>query len=279
MNATHTKVSITSMERQQTSNRFAERYGPWALVTGASSGIGRELALLLAERGLNLILQGRDASRLQAVASLVESELHRETLCVQADLAELAGVEAAIDAMGDVDLGLVIANAGIGAVRPFLTRDPRDLDELLAVNCRALLMLSHAAARQLQPRGRGGIVLLGSLLAFQGVPLMADYAASKAYVQSLGEALYLELGRVGIDVLVSAPGPTHSAFGARAGMHMGMAAAPDAVARATLDALGRHCTVRPGWLAWLLEASLAPLPRLARSRILGRVMSSMAQPR
>jgi uncharacterized protein len=255
---------------------FSDRYGPWAVVTGASSGIGREFALELAARGLDLVLHGRDPTRLEAVACLIESSHGRRVLRIHADLAEPRGIESVIETMAGVDVGLVIANAGLGVAQPFMERSTSGLEEVLAVNCRALLRLSQAAALQMQPRGGGGLVLVGSLVGFQGVPLMADYAASKAYVQALGEGLHLELRPAGIDVLVTAPGPTRSGFGERAGLHMGRAASASAVARRTLDALGRSCTVRPGWLAWFLGTSLAPLPRLARSRILGRVMRGMA---
>jgi short-subunit dehydrogenase len=114
---------------------------------------------------------------------------------------------------------------------------------------------------------------------FQGMPNAAHYAATKAYVQALAEALYVELSPLGVDVLASAPGPTNSGFAARAGMRMGMALNPSDVAQSTLDALGRKSTVLPGFLSKLLTYALVPLPRWGRVRIMGRVMRGMTKHR
>jgi len=121
------------------------------------------------------------------------------------------------------------------------------------------------------------LVLLSSLVGFQGVPRAAHYAATKAYVQTLAEALHVELGPLGVDVLASAPGPVHSGFAARADMRMGVALQPSAVARVTLSALGHTTTVAPGLLSKVLLGALVPLPRWARTRVMGRVMRGMTQ--
>ena len=115
---------------------------------------------------------------------------------------------------------------------------------------------------------------MGSLVGFQGTPNAAHYAATKAYVQTLAEALHVEQAPVGVDVLSSAPGPTDSGFASRAGMRMGAALTPADVAGATLEALGRRSTVLPGALSKLLTYSLVPLPRWARVRVMGRVMAA-----
>lgn len=148
---------------------------------------------------------------------------------------------------------------------------------MVDLNCRSLMTLTWHIANRLVPKRRGGIVLLSSLVGFQGAPGSANYAATKAYVQSLAEALHHELKPHGVDVLASAPGPIHSGFAARAGMTMGKAQQPQDVATATLNALGRRSTVRPGWLSKVLAYSLAPLPRWARVRVMGKVMAGMAR--
>jgi short-subunit dehydrogenase len=109
------------------------------------------------------------------------------------------------------------------------------------------------------------------------MPFAAHYAATKAYVQTLAEALNEELGGYGIDVLAAAPGPTHSGFAARAGQRMGKALEPEDIAQPILDALGRRTTILPGFLSKLMTYSLVPLPRWARVRIMGRVMYSMTK--
>ena len=177
----------------------------------------------------------------------------------------------------DLDVGLLVAAAGFGTSGPFVDC-PLDSElAMIDLNCRAVAASSHLFARRFVARGRGGLVLLSSLVAFQGVPRAANYAATKAFVQSLAEGLRLELLPRGVDVVASAPGPVHSGFAARASMKMGFAQTPREVARSTLHALGRRGTVRPGWLAKLLEASLKPLPRFWRVRMMGVVMGGMTR--
>ena len=147
--------------------------------------------------------------------------------------------------------------------------------ELIAVNITAVMRLSHTFAGRLAARGNGGILLFGSIVGWQGVPGQANYAASKAYVQSLAEGLHDELGPHGIHVLAVAPGPVKSGFGARAGLSMTSATAADVVATVTLKALGRRRTVIPGGRGKFLTAALTPLPRRMRSLILGKVIASM----
>ena len=148
------------------------------------------------------------------------------------------------------------------------------------VNCGAMLELGQGFGRRFAARGGGGLVLMSPLVAFQGVPFAADYAANyaatKAYVQSLVEGLRVELAPLGVDVVASAPGPVRSGFAARAGMTMGATLASAGVVAATFGALGRQGTVAPGVLSKALGWSLAPLPRPARVRAMGRVMRGMA---
>lgn len=118
---------------------------------------------------------------------------------------------------------------------------------------------------------------MGSIVGFQGVPYSASYAATKAFVQSLAEALAVELRPLAVDILACAPGPVRSGFEARANMHMNIAIEPDVVAREILHALGRKNTVAPGVLSRILTYSLAPLTRPLRTRIMARVMSDMSE--
>lgn len=258
-----------------TADRFRSSYGPWAVVTGASSGIGREIAREVAERGVHLVLVARQGERLRELAVELTRTFGVETRVIVADLATDAGITSVIDGTSDLEVGLLVAAAGFGTSGSFLDADERVEREMLDVNCRAVLLHSLAFGRRFAQRGRGGIVLMASLVGWQGVPFSAHYAATKAYVQSLAEALHVELAAHGVDVLASAPGPVHSGFAARAGMHMGIALGPAAVARATVAALGRRGTVVPGALSKLLTWSLVPLPRWARVRVMGRIMGGM----
>lgn len=253
-----------------------QRHGPWALVTGASDGIGRAFAHELLHAGLDLIVAGRRAEALEA-HQRDAALLRRGCIPVIADLATAEGVSRVLEATSGRDVGLAVCAAGFGTSGP-ATANP--IDEELAmvdVNCRAVLAIALPLAARMQQRGRGGLVLMSSLLAFQGVPRSANYAATKAYVQALAEGLRGELAPDGIDVLAVAPGPVASGFGARARMRMTLTDDPRRVAREALGRLRGGGTVRPGRLGKLLEASLAPLPRRARSAILARVMAGMTR--
>jgi uncharacterized protein len=257
--------------------RLKTRYGPWAVVTGASSGIGRELALRLAESGLNLVLVARSQAILEQMANDLSDRYGIEVRSVAQDLAVERSLETLAAQTHDLEVGLLVAAAGFGTSGAFLNSRLEPEMEMLNVNCRSLLGLTWHFSQRFAKQRRGGIVLMSSIVGFQGMPFAAHYAATKAYVQTLAEALYVELAPIGVDVIASAPGPTNSGFGDRAGMKMGKVLSTAEVAQGTLQALGRKSTVLPGFLSKLLTYSLVPLPRWARVRIMGSVMKSMTK--
>lgn len=266
---------MPELSRKQ--ERFRAKYGPWAVVTGASSGIGRALAVELAAGGLNVVLVARGQPVLDALASELTAAHGIECRALALDLSAESAAESLDAATRDLDVGLLVASAGFGTSGPFLDGPLEPEVEMLHVNCRALMSLAWRFGRRLAARGRGGMVLLSSIVGFQGMPHAAHYAATKAYVQALGEALAVELAARGVDVLAAAPGPTASGFADRAGMKMGAALQPSALARPILGALGRRSTVLPGLLSKVLVYSLVLLPRWARVRIMGRVMRGMTR--
>jgi short-subunit dehydrogenase len=259
------------------SRRFRERYGPWAVVTGASDGIGREFATRLAEAGVNLVLAARRKGMLEELASGLARDYDVQVETMPIDLATPSSVDELVARTQARDVGLLVASAGFGTSGPFVDGVLDDELRMIDVNCRAVAALSHAFGRRFVDRKRGGIVLMSSLVAFQGVPRAANYAATKAYVQSFAEALRLELRPLGVDVIASAPGPIRSGFAARASMTMGLAQTPQDVAGPTLAALARRGTVRPGWLSKFLEVALRFLPRRGRVRMMGVVMAGMTK--
>ncbi len=259
--------------------RFRERYGPWAVVTGASDGIGREFAVRLAERGINVLLAARRKELLDTLASELSERFGVQTAVVSGDLANPSSIDDLVARTRDLDVGLLVAAAGFGTSGPFVDANLSEELGMIDVNCRAVAALSHAFGRRFVDRKRGGIVFMSSLVAYQGVPRAANYAASKAYVQSFAEGLRLELKPLGVDVIASAPGPIRSGFAARASMTLGLAQTPREVAGETLARLGHRGTVRPGWLAKFLEASLMFLPRRGRVRMMSVVMAGMTKPR
>lgn len=185
---------------------LARRYGPWALVTGASSGIGRACAEQLAASGLHLVLVSRRADVLRRLAADLGRDHGMQARVLAADLAQPAGIDAVLGATADLDVGLLVAAAGFGTAGPFLDAGLPEQLEMLDVNCRAVLTLTHAFARRMATRPDGaGIVLLASLVGRQGAPNAAHYAATKAYVQALGEGLHVELAAHRIDVVTATP--------------------------------------------------------------------------
>ncbi|MGB3355102.1 MAG: SDR family NAD(P)-dependent oxidoreductase [Mycobacterium sp.] len=199
--------------------RHADRYGSWALITGASDGIGKALAGQIAADGINVVLCARSQDKLEALAAELAADHGIETLVLPADLADPGGVDTVADLTDRIDIGLVVLAAGFGTTGSVLETSLTDEVQLIAVNVTAVVRLSHIFARRLAARGSGGLVLFGSIVGWQGVPGQANYAASKAYVQSLAEGLHDELAPSGVDVLAVAPGPVDSGFRRPGGPH------------------------------------------------------------
>ncbi len=250
---------------------YVESYGPWALVTGASSGIGKAFAYELARQGLNLILVARTRATLEAIALDLHSAYAVKTTTIDADLGDEAGVETVLKRMKDHEIGLYIGAAGFGSSGQFVDLAVAEEAEMIQVNCSAAVEISHAVANQMRERGRGGIVLFASLLGWQGVPLSATYSATKAFIQSFAEAIRVELKESNIDVLSVAPGPVLTGFDRRASMKYGRGVTPEQVASESLRALGKKTTVVPGSLSKILTYSLFTAPRSLRIQIMRQI--------
>ncbi len=179
-----------------------------ALITGASSGIGRDIARELAARGIDLVLAARRVERMEALAR----ELPVAVEVVGADLADEAACHALFERARDVDI--VVNNAGLGLFGPFVETDLARELSLLDVNVRALHILTKLYAKEFAARGSGYILNVASSAAFAPGPLLAAYYASKAYVLRLSEAVYEEMRRAGggVQVSVLCPGPVRTEF-------------------------------------------------------------------
>lgn len=188
-----------------------ESLGPWAIVTGASAGIGLACARRLAARGLNLVLVARRADALATTCDDLTREYGVATRAIAQDLSAPAAAAAVMRACADLDVGLLISNAGNGRMGGFLQNAAPDLREMLMLNVITQMELTHAFASRLIERGRtGGILIVSSTFAFGPVPLGANYAAAKAYLLRLGEALHAELGPRNVHVSVLVPGTTNT---------------------------------------------------------------------
>ncbi|MBJ18947.1 MAG: SDR family oxidoreductase [bacterium] len=235
------------------------RFGEWALVTGASSGIGSALARQIAADGMKVVLTARREDRLVALAAEFERDFEVETRIVVADLAEPDGSKRVLEAVSDLEIGLLVNNAGQGYAGRFDLLDGERLRRQLVLNCETPLVLTHALVQGMRERGRGGVLLTGSLAGHLPLPLHSVYSASKAFDRFLGEALWAELRASNIDVVVLEPGSTETEFQEVAGemAHPGHRA--DEVARRGLRALGEQPSVVSGWSNWVLVNAVSRL--------------------
>jgi short-subunit dehydrogenase len=265
-------VSTTSK-----ADAWRAQYGPWAVVTGASDGIGEAFARDLAVAGLNLVLVARRHERLEALAGELTARYGIDTRPLALDVGKPDSLDTLARRTEMFEVGLLVAAAGYGTSGRFVDSLLEAELEMIDVNCRAVAGHVIHFGRLMAKRRRGGIVLMSSLLAFQGVPRAANYAATKAYIQTLAEGLSFELAPYHVDVVASAPGPIFSGFARRAAMTMSFAQRPKDVVEGTLAALGRRVTARPGWLSKLLEGSMTGLPRGARVRIMAAIMARMTR--
>jgi uncharacterized protein len=235
------------------------RYGPWALVVGASDGLGAAFSRQLADRGLNLVLVARRPGPLEELAA----GLPTRTRVLAADAGTTAGLAAI--AAAEEEIGLLVCNAALAPIAPFLDLTPEHHDAILDLNCRAASRLAYAYGRRFVGRGRGGIVLVSSLASQQGSALVAHYAATKAYLRVLAEGLWAELRPRGVDALACCPGlvrtPTYEREHPTPPRLVPPPMEPEDVARAALRALGRRPVVVPGWRNRLTAALSRPLPR------------------
>lgn len=200
------------------SNDFIDRYGPVALVTGASSGIGKAFAELLAAKGFDLVLIARRIDRLQSLAQQVTAQHGVKASAVQIDLAAPQAAQHMLDATRALDVGLIVSNAGFGMKGEHAANDPLAMTEMLMVNCNVPMQLAHGFIPRLRKRGKGGIILTSSIEGLMGCPYSTAYSASKALVNALGEGLWAELKPEGIDVLTLCPGATESEAAAKQGV-------------------------------------------------------------
>ncbi|GGL87346.1 dehydrogenase [Curtobacterium citreum] len=187
-------------------------HGLRALVTGASGGIGEELALGLAAAGADVVLVARSADRLDALASRIRTEHGVEATTVPADLAQADGVDRVVSALADVRVDVLVANAGVGDHGAFVDATDERLRTQVDLNCTAVVRLVHAFLPPMLARRVGGVMTVASTAAFQPTPSMAVYGATKAFVLSFTEALWQESRGSGVRILALCPGPTSTGF-------------------------------------------------------------------
>ena len=252
----------------------------WAVVTGASSGLGAIFADQLAKRGLSLMLTGRDQARLSEVAQRVRRIAPNvDVELVAGDLGTDAGIEDLVARLDGRVIDVLVNNAGFGTYGEFSEIDAGREHELIAVNVDALVRLTHAVLPGMLARGRGGILNVASTIAFQPGPYQATYGASKAFVLSLSQALWAETRGSGVTVTALCPGPTRTGFVDALGSDVSHTAiyrrlaAPEPVVAAGLRALDRgHAVVVPGWRNRMMTTGARLTPGWLSALVGGRML-------
>jgi uncharacterized protein len=251
---------------------FAASYGPWAVVGGGSEGLGAAFAAELAARGLNLVLVARREEPLAAAAARLGRKHAVEVVTVATDLAAPGAAGQVARAVRDRPVGLVVANAALSPTGPFSAATAQQLATAVDLNCRAPVLLAREFLPAMTERGRGGLILVSSLAGLQGVPQLAVYSASKAFLIHLAQALWAETRGSGVDVIAACPGAVTTPSYGRAAQHQAPGAqTPEQVASQTLAALGRGFTVVPGRLNRVNAVTIGRLmPKRAAIWVFGR---------
>src|SRR6266850_6001196 len=180
------------------------RFGPWAVITGASSGIGKEFARQIAASGVHVALVGRREPLLRTVGAECTQASGVQHRIIPLDLSEPDFLPVLADATRDLDVGLAVSNAGTANPGEFLKLDRQLLQATLRLSTMAHLDIIHHFGAKLVERRRGGLILIGSTGAEIGVPFLANDGGAKAYIHSLGEALHYEFKPRGVYVTVVA---------------------------------------------------------------------------
>ena len=252
---------------------FRERYGPWAVVLGASEGLGEAYARDAARRGLNVVVAARRSGPLTAVARSVHDDLGVDGVPVVCDLTAPDCLDTLRAATEPLEVGLAVFNATDSYLGPFLDEPPGHALQQVAINVAAVLGVCEHFGRAMVARGRGGVVLMGSGAGVAGTAGLAVYSATKSFQLTLAQALHLEWKDLGVDVL-GVVGPAIDTPNFRRSFdhdpdtlpHPPLP--PDEVARDVLDALGQEMEIMPGAANREGYRFLSALPRVEQAQML-----------
>ena len=257
-----------------------ERFGPWALVTGASSGIGKEFARQIAAAGINVVLVARREALLQEVGRSIAADFKVDYRALAMDLSQEGFLERLTRDTNDLDIGLVVSNAGTGNPGEFLKLDRQLLQKTLRLSTMAHLDIAHHFGAKLAERRRGGLILIGSMGAEIGVPFMANDGGAKAYVHSLGEALHYEFKPRGVYVTVVPAALTNTPVLAKLGLDpRTMPMKPMSVEQCVSEGLNalreNRSRIVPGRMNRIMNALVpASVKRTMTAKMLGKTLAN-----
>ncbi len=246
---------------------WKSKFGSYALITGASGGLGKEFAIQIAQKGLNLILVARRADSLQKVANDIKNQYGVNVETIVSDLTSPNAIESLVTHIkkNNFDIGLLVNNAGFGSYGLFHELSIENELNMVDLNIRVPLELTGKILPGFIQKGKGGIIFLGSVGSYQPTPFFANYSATKAWNLLFAEALYGELKPKGIDVICLTPGYTRTEFQSTAGNKDQKPLAgwslPEQVVKSALDNLGNEPSIIPGFMNWFLAWSIRFTPR------------------
>src|SRR6266550_4393463 len=256
------------------------QFGPWALVTGASSGIGKEFTRQIAASGINVVLVARRDALLAEQGRAISKEFGVQYRALAMDVSQAGFIAGLADATRDIDIGLVVSNAGTANPGEFLKLDQQLLQATLRLNTMAHLDITHHFGAKLAKRGRGGLILVGAMGAENGIPRIANDGAAKAYVHSLGEALHYEFKPLGVYVTVLAAAFTNTEVLEKFGfdpktMPMKPLSVEQCVSEGLNALLKNRSRIVPGRLNRIMNALVpASLARKMEADMLGKGLAS-----
>jgi short-subunit dehydrogenase len=254
----------------------ASRHGPWAVVVGAAQGIGAEFCRRLAAHGINPVMVALEDAELRGLALDLEREHHVATRMVLGDITDPAVLARLYEVTEPLEVGLLVYNAGLAVLAGWLDTPIERHLAMIDVNVRGPLQLIAHFAPAMAARGQGGVILLSSMSGLRGTPLLATYAATKAFTLNLAESLWAEWRPLGVDLTAVVPGSTDTPGYRASAPRTTRAPMPvGPVVTAALRALGRRPWVIPGRVNKISGFLFALLPRRSMIRFMGRTMHSM----
>jgi hypothetical protein len=259
-------------------------YGPWALVTGASAGLGAAFARRIASEGVHCLLVAEDGEGLSRIATEIREAYGVETRVVEQDLTEEGFLRPVEEAAHGLEVGLLVNNAGIGCGGHFVRRDPARIEALVRLNCLAPTLLARRFMPLMTARGRGGVIFVSSIMGLVSAPWEAAYSGSKAYLLRLAEALWHEQAAAGVDVLALCPAGVRTRFFERDGLTAAesdylrrRSAAPEAVVNLAFRKLGATPFAAP-FQSRLADVLVRLCPRALSIRVASAVARQFMDP-
>lgn len=233
--------------------KLKEKYGPWAVIVGGSTGMGEAYARILGSQGINLVLLGLEKDLLDKLAKELEENLKISVRTITANLADENTFNKIKEKTEDIKVNMLIYNAAVEYLGPFFNTELKQHLTMLDVNCRSMLIFVEHFGRLMKERKKGGIILVSSMSCLVGSPYITHYGASKAYIRNIAEGLWYELKPFNIDVICVIPGKTATPnyIASNPDDNKGLFAKgpmePMAVAKEAIKRIGKDPSFTPGF--------------------------------